>query len=196
MARAVQQGAPPRVDLLGELEVETALVSRGWHPIRLDTRRMAANADLLAVNRRQRVSVQVKTMTGGPGPRRHIFLGYAGSYLSSGTRFFNAKKSPLIADVVVGVNYRPNDSRLVVLPVALAEKLCREAAKYWYKVRKKDGAKRSAAFPINLNLSGKHKVHADHREAVQQVVSKYEDAWDVLSEPIENLHDPKRWPLK
>jgi hypothetical protein len=166
MAKTNPQRKSQGVDLLGELEVEMALVTQGWHPIRLDTRRMAANADLLAVKKRLRVAVQVKAMTGGPGQARRIFLGNAGHHLSSGTPFFNAKVSPLVADVVVAVNYRPNDSRLVVLPVALAEKLCRETAKYWYKVPKKDGSKRSASFPIYLNLSGEHRVHSDHRSAV------------------------------
>ena len=49
------------VGLLGELQVEQRLVEEGWHPVRLDTGRMASNADLLAVNRQHRVSIQVNT---------------------------------------------------------------------------------------------------------------------------------------
>jgi len=51
----------PKVGLLGELEVELRLAKNGWHPVRLDTNQMAANADLIAVNKMKRVSIQVKT---------------------------------------------------------------------------------------------------------------------------------------
>ena len=46
---------------LGELLVEQQLLERGWYPVRLDTAQMAANADIVALNRERRISLQVKT---------------------------------------------------------------------------------------------------------------------------------------
>jgi hypothetical protein len=61
MAKNQDMEVSPRVGLLGELEVEMQLARNGWHPVRLDTAQMASNADLLAINREKRVSIQIKT---------------------------------------------------------------------------------------------------------------------------------------
>jgi hypothetical protein len=49
------------IGLLGQLLVEQRLVENGRHPVRLDAARMAANADLLAIKERNKVTLQVKT---------------------------------------------------------------------------------------------------------------------------------------
>ncbi len=66
---------------------------------------MASNADLLAVDQRHRVSIQVKTTDAGSGNSHSgsLGFGYASGYLRDRSPVFNSKESPLIADVVVGV---------------------------------------------------------------------------------------------
>jgi hypothetical protein len=128
------------IGLLGELQVEERLVENDWHPIRLDTAQMASNADLLAVNRRQRVSIQVKTTNGSDHSHAHaLMFGYAGGYLRDEATIFNSKQSPIIADVVIGVNYKGPLSRFVVMPVSFAEMLCTFHADYHFAVPKKSG---------------------------------------------------------
>src|SRR5580700_2724434 len=100
----------PAVGLLGELEVELQLVKAGWHPVRLDTAQMASNADLLAINREKRVSIQVKT-TNAEKQHSHyqwFGFGYSTGYLRDKKSIFNSKLSPLIADVIIGVLYKAN----------------------------------------------------------------------------------------
>jgi hypothetical protein len=188
----------PRVGLLGELEVEMRLVQTGWHPVRLDTRQMASNADLLAVNRQRRVSIQVKT-TDAHKQHSHsqwLQFGYSTGYLREKRSIFNAKASPLIADVVVGVSYYPQKTRFVVMPVAFAETLCRLHCDYWSSVPTKTAmGKRSDSFPIYLCFVADRRAHAAHHERVKRNVLKFEDAWDVFSEPVAKLHDAKKWPL-
>lgn len=196
------QEVSPRIGLLGELEVEIQLAKAGWHPVRLDTAQMASNADLIAINERRRTSIQVKTTASEKQRDNSQWLqfGYSTNYLRDRKSFFNSKKSPLIADVIVAVSYRPNASRFVVLPVALAENLCRCHADYWYRVpakKRKTGkmGERSKIFPIYLCLNAFRKSHGAHHERMKRNISKYENAWKILSEPIEKLHDPKAWPL-
>ena len=65
---------------------------------------MASNADLLAVDRQNRVSIQVKT-TDASSQHSHshaLGFGYATNYLRDGKSVFNSKPSPLIADIVIG----------------------------------------------------------------------------------------------
>jgi hypothetical protein len=183
-----------RVGLLGELEVEKCLVQNHWHPVRLDTAQMASNADLIAVNRKRRVAIQVKSSNNSD---RHDWLGfgYATGFLKDGTSIFNSKKSPLIADVVVAVSYNERGSRFVVLPVALAEALCRLHATYWNGIPKKQKGKRSTSFPIYLPLNANRKPHATHYDRLKRNVAPYENAWQILKEPVDKLHDPKKWPL-
>ena len=187
----------PRVGLLGELEVEIRLVQKGWHPVRLDTAQMASNADLLAVDRRRRVSIQVKTTD---AHKRHshsqwLGFGYATGYLRDKTSIFNSKVSPLIADVVIGVSYHPEKSRFVVMPVAFAEAVCRLHCDYWSSVPTRAAGKRSDSFPIYLCFTAERKTHTAYHERVKRNLLKFEDAWKILSSPVAKLHDPKCWPL-
>ena len=196
MAEPEEIGA--RVGLLGELCVEMCLVEKGWHPIRLDTAQMASNADLLAVNRHQRISIQVKTTDMHMQHSHSQFLGfgYSTGYLRDKKPIFNAKKSPLIADVVVGVSFHPEKSRFVVMPVAFAEALCRFHCDYWSEVPTKTSTgKRSDSFPIYLCFTANRKPHREHHERIKRNLLKFEDAWDVLSEPLSKLHDSKKWRL-
>lgn len=190
--------ASPRVGLLGELSVEMQLVQYGWHPIRLDTAQMASNADLLAVNKQQRISIQVKTTNAHKKHSHSKFLGmgYSTSYLRDQKPIFNSKNSPLIADVVVGVSYQPDKPRFVVMPVSFAESLCRLHCDYWFKVPTgtKTG-KRSVSFPIYVCFTATPTAHRDFHERTKRNLLKYENAWDILSEPVSKLHDPKKWPL-
>ncbi len=189
----------PRIGLLGELAVEMQLVQNGWHPVRLDTAQMASNADLLAINRRRRVALQVKTTNAATQYTGEVagFLsfGYATGYLKDKQSIFNSKKSPLIADVVVAVSYHSHDVRFVVMPVAFAEKLCRIQCDYWSCVPTKVGEKRSLKFPIYLPFTANRQSHKKHYDRIKRNVLKFEGAWDVLSENVDKLHDPTKWPL-
>jgi hypothetical protein len=194
----------PRVGLLGELEVEMQIIQQGWHPVRLDTAQMASNADLLAVNRQRRVSIQVKTTD---ALKQHVKshneevagwlnFGYSTGYLSDGKSIFNSKKSPLIADVVVAVSYFPQKSRFIVMPVGFAETLCRLHCDYWNSVPTKAAkGQRSKTFPIYLPFVGNRQVHFKHFERIQRNVLRFENAWNILSEDVDRLHDPTKWPL-
>lgn len=186
-----------KVGLLGELEVEKRLVQKGWHPVRLDTAQMASNADLLAVNRENRISIQVKT-TDSHKQHSHsqwLGFGYSTGYLRDGKAIFNSKLSPLIADVVVGVSYHPDRSRFIVMPVAFAENLCRLHCDYWASVPTKQDTKRSKSFPIYLCFAADRGAHREHHEWVKQNLLVYEDAWHLLLESVEKLHDPQAWIL-
>ena len=108
---------------------------------------------------------------------------------------FNAKESPLIADLVVGVGYRPGGSRFVVMPVAFAETLCRLHCDYWAAVPTRNGRVRSKRFPIYLSFTADRDAHRAHHDRVARNLSPYEDAWHLLSEPLEKLHDPGAWPV-
>jgi hypothetical protein len=58
-------------------------------------RDMASNGDLLAINRRHRVSIQVKIdFRRGHSHADSIGFGYSTAYLRDGTSIFNAEKSP------------------------------------------------------------------------------------------------------
>jgi hypothetical protein len=152
-----------RVGLLGELEVELQLARKGWHPIRLDTARMAPNIDLLAIKGRNRVAIQVKTTAAESHSHSDcLFFGYATGYLRKKAKIFNAKDGPLIADVIVGVSYQEKGTRFVVMPVAFAEALCCRACDYWSAVPTRKGGARSASFPIYLFFIATRRTRTDH----------------------------------
>ena len=185
------------VGRLGELLVEQQLLERGWHPVRLDTAQMASNADLLAIKEKCRVSLQVKT-TNVKSKHSHsqsLSFGYATGYLRDGKPIFNSKPSPLVADIIVGVGY-DSPSRFVVMPVAFAEKLCRKHCNYWIKVPIQSGEIRSASFPIYLRFAAALGVHARHNKKMRRNLLAFEDRWELLSEPIDHLHDKTAWSLK
>jgi hypothetical protein len=187
------------VGLLGELQAEAQLVMQGWHPIRLDTAQMAANADLVVVNRLKRVMIQVKTTDAKPTNSHRDFLGfgYATAYLSNATPIFNGKDSPLLADVIIGVHYRQEKSRFVVLPVAVAERLCRLACDYWFNVPTRTASgKRSTSFPIYLAFDRLPGTHSEHHGRLKRNLCTFENAWQILDEPIEKLHDISAWPIQ
>jgi hypothetical protein len=187
------------VGLLGELQVEQRLVESGWHPVRLDTGSMAANADLLAMDRRKRVSIQVKSTDASSGHSHAHCLGFgsASAYLGGGS-VFNGKESPIVADVVVGVGYQPGGSRFAVMPVAFAEAICRLHCDYWAGVPKREsggGGQRSNSFTIYLPFTKVQGTHVEHHSRIQRNPLAFEDRWDVLAEPVDRLHDPRAWPL-
>lgn len=198
MSASIEQEVSPRIGLLGELELELQLVRNGWHPVRLDTAQMASNADLLAIDKKRRVSIQVKTTDAGKQHRHRQWLqfGYSTGYLRDGKPIFNSKASPLIADVIVGVYYRSPGTRFVVMPVAFAEALCRKQVDYWSAVpTRTDKGTRSQNFPIWLCFDADPKSHRPHHRYVRSNLEKFENAWDVLKEPIGTLHDPRAWKL-
>ena len=187
----------PNIGLLGELDVERRLVQEGWHPIRLDTAQLASNADLLAVKREKRVAIQVKTTDASKQSDSSQWLGfgYSTGFLKNGKPIFNSKDSPLIADVIVAVYCRTNKPCFVVMPVAVAEELCCLHCRYWYSVPKWDGTERSPSFPIYLCYSAQRKEHQEHHEKIRLNLEAFDNAWDVLTEPIDKLHDRGSWPL-
>jgi hypothetical protein len=185
------------VGVLGELEVELRLVLQGWHPVRLDTGRMASNADLLAINREHRVSIQVKTTSGERHSHAHsLMFVYSTGYLRDGDSIFNAKRSPIIADVVIGVSYLGQEkSRFVVMPIAFVEILCRLHCNYWFAVPRQSGDKRSPSFPIYINFSGAPGSHKEFNERMKRNLLAFENRWDVLLQPLSQLHNEKAWPI-
>ncbi len=184
-----------KVGRLGELLVEQQLIERGWHPVRLDTSQMAANADLLAINRSRRISIQVKTTNAFHKHAHSDFLGfgYATAHLRDGCAVFNSKQSPLIADVVVAVHYRPQGPRFVVLPVGFAERLCQEHIKYWYNVPLKKGGRRTTNFPIYLSFDRVPSVHVGHHTRMMDQLLRFENAWQIMSESPDELRSIERW---
>lgn len=184
------------VGLLGELQVEMRLVEEGWHPVRLDTAQMAVNADLFAVKRRDRAAIQVKTTNGtGHSHAGHLGFGYATAHLKNGTPVFNSKDSPLEADVIVGVHYVKGASRFVVMPVAVAEYLCREHARYWFNTPLLNGNHRTTNFPLYLCFTATPGTHTDHHGRMKRNLAAFENAWHVLNEPINKLHDAMAWKI-
>jgi hypothetical protein len=188
------------VGLIGELLVELRLAENGWRPMRLDARRTAVNADVIAVREKLRVSIQVKATKGfGHSHASDLGFGYSSDFLEGGT-VFNGKPGPFVADVVVGVSYDPAGSRFVVLPVALAEQVCARHCAYWHSIpatKRKTGepGERSRSFPIYLAFKKTRGTHVEHHTRMQRNLLAFEDRWDVLSEPVERLHDPRAWPL-
>jgi hypothetical protein len=189
----------PRVGLLGELAVEMQIVRHGWHPVRLDTAQMASNADLIAVNKKLRVAIQVKTTNAETQNKKEVAgwlgFGYATGYLREERPIFNSKSSPLIADVVIAVSYHAQATRFVIMPVAFAEALCQKHCDYWSSVLTQAGKKRSLAFPIYIPFTANPRTHANHYGLMRRNLLKFEDAWKVLFEDVDKLHDPKKWPL-
>jgi hypothetical protein len=201
---AIVEELSPRIGLLGELEVEMQIIQQGWHPVRLDTAQMASNADLLAVNRQRRVSIQVKTTDASKQRVKSqvaevaewLNFGYSTGYLSEGKSIFNSKKSPLIADVVIAVSYFPQKSRFIVMPVGFAETLCRLHCDFWNSVPTKTAkGQRSKTFPIYLPFAANRKIHVNHFDRIKRNVLKFESNWSVLSEDVDRLHDPDKWLL-
>ena len=172
----------------GRRLVEQRLIELGWHPIRLDR----ATA-LLAINKKSRVSLQVKTTN----ESNNFYFGHSTAYCRDPKRLFNSE-----ADVVVGLNYAAE--KFVVLPVAFAEKLCRAHFSYWSEVPKlrKDGSEpeRRRPFPIYLRFDtdtlASSNSHRSHHEKMKRNLSRFEDRWGLLSEPIERLHDETAWSLQ
>jgi len=184
--------------LLGELQVEEQLVRCGWHPVRLNAAGTASNSDLLAVKGLSRVSIQVKT-TDAENKHSHsqsLGFGYSTSYLRDAKSIFNSKDGPFLADIVVGVACLGSTSRFVILPVAFAEKICRVHLDWWFGVpTRTDTGKRSHSFPIYLNFSGEPISHRDHHMRMRRNLEAYEGRWDLLSAPVERLHDGAYWAI-
>lgn len=190
------------IGLLGELAVEIELVYKEWHPVRLDTAQMAANADIIAIKRHQKVSIQVKTTD---AITRHTHsntfgFGRADGYLNTRetetvTPFFNSRESPLIADIIIGVLYGANTREFVVLPVAMAEKICRIHADYWYGIPRADGAIRSTSFPVYLQLEPRLR-HQAHDNLISFNLKKFMNKWDILDLPTDTLHNPEKWEIE
>lgn len=171
------------IGLIGELLVELKLAELGWHPIRLDSRRAAANADLIALRGAERTVIQVKTshaQTGGSHPYS-LHLGRAGAFLRTGSSFFNSKDGPMAADLIVGVYYRPSATRFFVLPVSVAETLCQRHALYWNSVTKRTGGQRDASFPVYIPFDNPSRAHAQHFGALAKTLGSFEERWDLLS---------------
>ena len=195
----------PKIGLLGELEVELELVRRGWHPVRLDTAQMAANADLIALKGSKRITIQVKT-TNAEKSKSHsnaLGFGYSTGYIRDGKSIFNSKESPIVADVVIAVSYKHRQSKFVILPVSVAEALCRLHVDYWSNIpaKKRHDAgklgKRSDSFPIFLRFGGiPTEVHFAHQKMIMQNLRHFEDAWHILDEPVKKLAAAKPYKLR
>ena len=122
-----------------------------------------------------------------------LSFGYATGYLRDHKPIFNSKPGPLLADVIVGVSYG-SSPRFVVMPVAFAEKLCRKHCDYWFKVPKKSGEIRSPSFPIYRLYEGGQCSRTTLRGNKAQSLG-LRGPLEILSEPIDRLHDETAWSL-
>ena len=147
---------------IGELLVELELTARGWHVERLDGAARAANGDLIAIQGRYRVVIQVKANGSQKG---RVNLGYASNYLERGTTFFNSKTAAIETDIVVSVTGGHRDPRFYVFTVAEAEQLAQSLATPWYRTPKRDGSQRSSSFPVSPKTN---------------TLERYRDRWDKL----------------
>jgi len=154
---------------------------------------MASNADLIAINATRRVMIQVKT-TDGRDSNSHgssLGFGYSSGYLIDGITIFNSKKSPLIADIVIGVRFLLGNSRFVILPVGLAEKICQLHCNYWFNVpTRTQSGQRSPSFPIYLAFEKVPISHFEHHNRIRRNLNLYGNAWHMLDIEPEKLRDP------
>jgi hypothetical protein len=184
------------VGLLGELLVEQYLVENGWHTLRLDKARFAANADLMAIKKDKRLSLQVKT-TNAQSSHSHkhcLYFGYVKNWPESSSAIFNSKESPLIADIIIGVHYNKLKPRYVIMPIGFAENICREHADFWAAVPKKNTEKHKT-FSLYLCFTKATSTNTEHHERIMRNLKRFEDKWHYLSESPDVLRDTKKWKL-
>lgn len=187
------------IGLLGEIDVRRELAAEGWLTINTNTEKgNFPNVDLIAARDQEAQHIQVKSTSGeAGGSHSHCLnLGHAQGWLLNREPFFNNKRGVLKSSVVVLVNVRRRQSRFVVLPVALAEKIARAHAKEWFGIPKKDGTGRSAGFSARPNFTRLKANPTDLDKKLIAVLQSYEDSWHLLNQSPEQLSDPKAWPLE
>lgn len=187
----------PDVDLglVGEIDVRRELAAEGWLTINTNTEKgNFPNVDLIAAKGVEARGIQVKTTDAEKGSHSHcLFMGRAEGWLSSRTPFYNAKSGPLRCSVVVLVHASRVRSRFVVLPVGLAEQLARAVVEHWYKIPRRDGAQRSAGFDARPRFTRLSKEVTEREIAVQKILLSFEDRWQILEHPVDELQNPRVW---
>ena len=183
------------VALVGEIDVRRELAAEGWLTINTNTEKgNFPNVDLIAARGDEARAIQVKTTDAEKGSHKHcLFMGRGEGWLTNRTAFFNAKPGPLAASIVILVHAKRDRSRFVVLPVALAESIARQHVEQWYVVPKRDGLQRSPGFDARIPFT---RLSAEPRESERQlneVLIRYEDRWDILELPVDELKDMNRW---
>lgn len=184
---------------LGKQLLEKRLRKHGWRPKRIDREREASNADIraLSLDGARRVCLKAQVSDADIKNRGgSIFFGKSGNYLLGSRSIFNSKPGSVIADIVVGVSYDSHDiesSRFMVMPVAFAEKLCRFHCEYQAEILKRAGKKRNLDFLMFLRFEKARSNHPEHDEKIISSLQKFENKWEILSEPISKLHDETAW---
>ena len=197
------------VGLVGEIDARRELAAEGWLTINTNTEKgNFPNVDLIAVKENQVRHIQVKTTNGDLGSHRDcLFMGRAENWLSKKIPFYNNKKGPFKAHLIILVHARRVKSRFVVLPVALAENIAKSQAEAWFSIEKRDGTKRAAGFDARPGFLKIQKprdreneiqkefidAYVQNAEKIQKKFLEFEDRWDLLDLSEENLLDQKIW---
>lgn len=156
------------IKAIGERLVSNELTFRGWTVINANAgEQNAPNIDLIALNKKNRITIQVKCSTAKSHKDQHFF-GYSGSK----GKLFNTKDGPE-ADFIVSIYvHSPCQYSCLVLPTKTAERACQKHREYWQDNPKRDGGKRSENFPIFLNLKK------------DDSLEKYADAWELIGKKL------------
>ena len=185
---------------LGKHLLEKRLRKHGWRPKRIDREGEASNADIRALSLDGERCVYLKVQVSNADVKNRggsILFGNSGNYLLGRSKsIFNSRPSPVVADIVVGVSYDFDDiesSRFMVMPVAFAEKLCRFHCEYQARIPKRDGKKRDLDFLMYLRFRKARSNHLEHDEKIISSLLAFEGRWEMLSEPIDRLHDEEAW---
>ena len=184
---------------LGKQLLEKRLRKHGWLPKRVDREGEASNADIRALSLDGERSVYLKAQVSDADVKNRggsILFGRSGNYLLGSKSIFNSKPGSVKADIIVGVSYDFHDiesSRFMVMPVAFAEKLCRFHCEYQAETPKRDGKKRDLDFLMYLRFNKARRNHPELDEKIISSLRKFENKWEMLSEPTSKLHDETAW---
>ena len=198
-------GAPPNfradidIGLIGEIDVRRELAAEEWLTINTNTEKgNFPNVDIIAAKDQEARHIQVKSTLGETGQSHGHCLnfGRAQGWLEKKTPFFNNKPGILKSSIIVLVNVQRDQSRFVVLPAALAEKIARAHAEEWFSTPKKDGTRRSTGFSVRPCFTRLKKDPTDLDKTLIAILQSYENRWDLLNESPELLSDFGSWHLK
>lgn len=197
------------VGLVGEIDVRRELAAEGWLTINTNTEKgNFPNVDLIAVKQDHVRHIQVKTTNGEVGSHKHcLYMGRAEKWLRRNERFYNNANGPLSAQFIILVHAMRNKSRFVILPVILAERIARTHVDGWYAIPKDTGEQRSPGFDARPDFIRLREVKSRKSAETQAAVDKfkyeskriqetffeYENRWDLLDVPIEDLMNEECW---
>lgn len=158
--------------VLGENLVCNELLWRGWVPVNTNIGyQNTPNVDIFAAKGKCKVALQVKAST--DSANKSVQVGYG-----ERKKFFNGKPGP-IADFIIFVRiFELKKYDCYVVPAAIAEAAVARGYNKWRRTLKRDGEKRSAAFPASipfeLNKNRPNESNYKHKWVA------YLDAWHQL----------------